>query len=162
MSAQDGVGVPEGGAGSTTTSESQGGASGSDNGAWSLGTGGIVGISVGIAVVVIGIGEEFLEDPTQSKSYANTRCSWHVVALVHGKEAAVEDTRVNQACFATPNWPEGPPTNPSRSPGECKVSSEDHDVRQAFRRLKSADQGSGPRKGSRSKTFAEAVTRLAG
>jgi hypothetical protein len=57
MSAQDGVGVPEGGAGSTTTTEDQGGASGSDNGAWSLGTGGIVGISVGIALVVIAIGK---------------------------------------------------------------------------------------------------------
>ncbi|KIV99354.1 uncharacterized protein PV09_09012 [Verruconis gallopava] len=53
MSAQDGFGVPEGGAGSTSTNENVNGAAGSDSGAWTLGTGAIVGISVGIAVVVI-------------------------------------------------------------------------------------------------------------
>jgi hypothetical protein len=56
MSAQDGFGVAEGGVGSQDSLEGNGGNDGSDNGSWSLSTGGIVGISVGIAVVIIAIG----------------------------------------------------------------------------------------------------------
>jgi len=57
MSGQDGVGVPAGGTGSVDTDGATGGAAGGDNGdAWSISTGGIVGISVGIAVAVLGIG----------------------------------------------------------------------------------------------------------
>lgn len=57
MSAQDGFGVAEGGVGSTNTLDGEGGNAGSDSSSWSLSTGGIVGISVGIAVVVIAIGK---------------------------------------------------------------------------------------------------------
>lgn len=57
MSAQDGFGVPEGGAGSTNTNEATSGSAGSDNGSsWAIGTGGIVGIIVGIVVVILAIG----------------------------------------------------------------------------------------------------------
>lgn len=55
MSAQDGFGVAEGGVGSSISDETQGGNDGSDGSSWSLSTGGIVGIAVGIAVVVIAI-----------------------------------------------------------------------------------------------------------
>jgi hypothetical protein len=57
MSAQDGFGVAEGGVGSQDSLEGDGGNDGADNGSWSLSTGGIVGISVGIAVVIIAIGQ---------------------------------------------------------------------------------------------------------
>lgn len=56
MSGQDGVGVPAGGVGSQDTG-SAGGASGSDQGSFSISTGAIVGISVAVGVVVIAIGE---------------------------------------------------------------------------------------------------------
>jgi len=59
MSAQDGVGVPVGGVGSTD-SGSAAGAAGSDKGAWALSTGAIVGIAVGIFLVVIGIAAMWL------------------------------------------------------------------------------------------------------
>ena len=54
MSAQDGFGVAEGGVGSSISDETGNG--GSDGGSWSLSTGGIIGIVVGIAVVIIAIG----------------------------------------------------------------------------------------------------------
>lgn len=60
MSAQDGVGVPDGGVGSTAT-PSMPGANGADQGAFSLSTGAIVGISVAIGVLVIAIGKTTLQ-----------------------------------------------------------------------------------------------------
>jgi len=56
MSAQDGMGVSEGGVGSTVNAGAAAGADGADKGAFSLSTGAIIGIAVGIALVVIGIG----------------------------------------------------------------------------------------------------------
>lgn len=55
MSAQDGFGVAEGGVGSADSVEA--GNAGKDGSSWSLSTGGIVGICVAIAVVVIGAGK---------------------------------------------------------------------------------------------------------
>lgn len=55
MSGQDGVGVPAGGVGSQDTG-STGGASGTDQGSFSLSTGAIVGISVAVGLVVVAIG----------------------------------------------------------------------------------------------------------
>lgn len=84
MSAQDGFGVPAGGVGSTDTNGDAGGAAGGDNGdAWSISTGGIVGISVSIAVVVLAIGK-YCHLPVlwEEKLIFNYRR--HVVAMVCG------------------------------------------------------------------------------
>jgi len=59
MSGQDGVGVPDGGVGSQDTG-SAAGAAGSDQGSFSLSTGAIVGISVTVGLVVIGISMFFI------------------------------------------------------------------------------------------------------
>ena len=56
MAAQDGFGVAEGGVGSIAQEGNEAGNEGSDSSSWSLSTGGIVGISVGIAIVVLAIG----------------------------------------------------------------------------------------------------------
>jgi hypothetical protein len=56
MAAQDGFGVAEGGVGSIDSIEA--GNAGKDGSSWTLSTGGIVGICVGIAVVVLLIGEQ--------------------------------------------------------------------------------------------------------
>jgi hypothetical protein len=55
MAPQDGFGVGEGGVGSVLNSTNAG-SDGADTGAISITTAGIVGISVGIAVVVIALG----------------------------------------------------------------------------------------------------------
>jgi len=56
MSGQDGVGVPDGSVGNQATGNA-GGNSGSSQGSFNLSTGAIIGISVAVGVVVIGIGE---------------------------------------------------------------------------------------------------------
>jgi hypothetical protein len=56
MSAQDGVGVPDGGVGSQVHPTSVPGSDGSNQGAFSLSTGAIVGISITIGVVILAIG----------------------------------------------------------------------------------------------------------
>lgn len=56
MAAQDGVGVPDGGVGSIQH-PSAAGADGSNQGAFSLSTGAIIGISVAIGLVIVAIGK---------------------------------------------------------------------------------------------------------
>ena len=56
MSGQDGVGVPDGSVGNLATGNA-GGNSGSSQGAFSLSTGAIIGISVAVGVTVIAIGK---------------------------------------------------------------------------------------------------------
>ncbi|KAE9974670.1 hypothetical protein BLS_002963 [Venturia inaequalis] len=56
MAAQDGVGVPDGGVGSIQHPTAAAGADGSNQGAFNLSTGAIIGISVTIGLVIIAIG----------------------------------------------------------------------------------------------------------
>ncbi|TID13231.1 hypothetical protein E2P81_ATG10084 [Venturia nashicola] len=55
MAAQDGVGVPDGGVGSIEHPTAAAGADGSNQGAFSLSTGAIIGISVAIGLVIVAI-----------------------------------------------------------------------------------------------------------
>lgn len=57
MAAQDGVGVPDGGVGSIQHPTAAAGADGSNQGAFSLSTGAIIGISVAIGLVIVAIGK---------------------------------------------------------------------------------------------------------
>ncbi|QDS72442.1 hypothetical protein FKW77_009335 [Venturia effusa] len=56
MSAQDGVGVPDGGVGSIQHPTAAAGADGSNQGAFSLSTGAIIGISIAIGLIIVAIG----------------------------------------------------------------------------------------------------------
>lgn len=57
MAAQDGVGVPDGGVGSVVHPTSAPGADGSNQGAFSLSTGAIVGIAIAIGLIILAIGK---------------------------------------------------------------------------------------------------------
>lgn len=57
MAAQDGVGVPDGGVGSIQHPTAAAGADGFNQGAFSLSTGAIIGISVAIGLIIVAIGK---------------------------------------------------------------------------------------------------------
>jgi len=98
MSGQDGVGVPVGGVGSQA-SGNVGGNSGSDQGAFNISTGAIIGISVAVGVAVISIGESAVLRRMACNMGLTILHSHYLVIVVPHQASQLEHPRIDTARF---------------------------------------------------------------
>jgi hypothetical protein len=117
MSAQDGLGVPDGGVGSVVHPTSAPGSDGSNQGAFSLSTGAIVGLSIGIGLIILAVGKLSLRSSHDGSSLTDfTGGMWFLWYMAKKRQWNVRESirRASRRVTGRKVPPKSTPSNKSR------------------------------------------------